>query len=149
VFAVERHFGIHEIIRVALGRGAVESQQGGGIAHRQRAQEHEVEEAKSGEVHADAEGQHQDRHGREGGRLAQHARGVAEVLKKAGDPGPAPGIARLFAEEERVAEALARSFGAGPLAGPGAGGHFAMKFHVAGQLPVEAAAVQQITDTAK
>src|ERR1035438_10207731 len=50
---------------------------------------------------------------------------------------PAPCLTGVLAQAESVAEASASA------------GHFAMKLHVAGQFLVEAAAVQQISNTAK
>src|ERR1022692_2796785 len=55
------------------------------------------------------------------------------------DPSPAPRVARFFTEVERVAE----------VAPTMASRHFAMDFHVIGQGPVEASAVQQILQAAE
>ena len=58
---------LHETIRIFVG---------------QRAQQDRVDDAKDGGVGADAEGERDDRHGREAGVLRQHAQAVSHVLKK-------------------------------------------------------------------
>ena len=139
MLAEERGFRIRNREGVLRNAAPVEAQQGGGVANVEGAQHHQVEEAEHRHVDADSDGQHQDGGHREAGRLAQHAGGVANVLREAVDPGPAPGLARLFAQVECVAQiaaALARR-------------HFAMEFQVVGQFTVEAAAVQQIAQAAE
>ena len=73
------------------------------------------------------------------GTAPQQAEGEANVLLEMLQPHPAPSFAGLFAQAERIAE--------GRAACPRR--HFAMHFHIASELPVEMAVVQQISDTAE
>lgn len=64
----------------------------------------------------DAQRQREDRQRAKPGRPAKNAQTVAEILAELFQPGPAPGIARLFFENGGIAErahgGLAGSFGA-------------------------------------
>ena len=134
-FPDKRHLGIGEVGRVLLGRLALESQQRVRVAHRQRTQHDQVQEAEGGDVGADADGQHHDRGEREPRRAPQHPGGVAQVLAQPVDPRPAPRRPRVFAKAHGVAQPRAA----------GARRHLAMELEVVGQLLVEAAAVEEIT----
>ena len=73
------------------------------------------------------------------GERSKNAGGVAQILKEAIEPSPAPGFAGLLAHAQRVAEVVAAR----------ARGHLAMEVHVVLELGVEAAAIDEITDAAE
>ena len=117
----------------------MESHQRRRIAYVERPQHHQVEETEGRDVDADADGQHRHRRQREPRRLAQHAHGVAQVLPQPVNPRPAPGIPRVLAQLEIVAEVVAAR----------ARRHLAVELHVVGQLAFELPAVEQIIQPAK
>ena len=82
----------------------MESNQGSRIAHRQRPQDHQVEEAESRHVDPDSDSQHQNRRDGEAGRFSQLTGRVPEILETTVDPGPAPGVTRFLPQAEGIAE---------------------------------------------
>src|ERR1035441_7690855 len=105
----------------------------------QRPENHQVEEAKSGHVDANAEREHQNRRPSERWRLSQHTGRVAKILTQTIDPRPAPRLPCVLTEAQRVAEV--------PI--PALRRHFTVKLHFVGKFPVEAATAQQVSDAAK
>ena len=90
--------------------------------------------AKSGQGNAYAERQNQHGGQGEGASIAEHASAVGQVLTQAIEPGPAPDLARVFAQAQVIAEmrpAVWRQL-------------LAVVGHLLGHLTLEAAAIPEI-----
>src|SRR5690348_1705450 len=81
------------------------------VAHRQRTEDHRVDQAEDRRIGADAEGQRQDRYGCEPGVAAELAEAVAQILDQGFEPLEAPGGAHLFLDLRGVAEGAACGVG--------------------------------------
>ena len=73
------------------------------------------------------------------GCIAEHAGAVGQILMQTIEPGPAPHLARVFAQAQIVAEIR-------PLVGRH---QLAMVGHLFGHLPFETAAVPQVRNTSE
>src|SRR4051812_45862408 len=98
MFSKEGCLRKRKVIRGSLRRLALEVTQRAWLGHRQRPQDHKIEKTESRYVDADTERQHEHCGQREARGPSQHASCVSEVLRKAIDPGPAPGISRFFTQ---------------------------------------------------
>ena len=138
VLPVEEERGVGGSVGVGIGRFAFETDERARIADRQGLERNHIEDRECRYVDADADGKHENGQKGETGRAAEGTRGVAQILKEAIEPGPAPGLLRLFAHAQGVAEVIAS----------GIGGHFAMEVHVVLEFGIEAAAIDEIADAA-
>src|ERR1700722_16413045 len=109
------------------------------IAYWQWFERNHVEEAERRGVHANANRKHQNSRRREAWRPHQRPRSIAQILLTTFDPGPAPGLARIFTQPKGIAK----------VSSPIARHHLAMKLHIVLQFLIELVTVKQIAQTAE
>ncbi len=107
---------VAELLKAGIGWRAAAAARAGSFGEnelrrcldRQHAQQHRVDQAEDGGVGADPQREGQDGDGGESRIVAQHARGIAQVLQQVFDGGPAPSLARDLPPEGGAAELQVR-----------------------------------------